>query len=287
TEKNLKDFRLKHNLQKPGDPIRVDHWTMRRLAEETASSPRASRGYLALALNFEMTGLMRILSFVTLAEGAGKFAAFNPNTDKQGLSYGIIQWAQKPKRLHEIVEAFQAAQPELFKSIFGASADAMVTHANLPKGGVDPATGETVDANFDLIRQPWKERFLNAALARPLQKIQIEKARAAFAAFIADLRTYATMIRSERGYGFMIDLGNQHGTTGAKRIYQAVFAVPVPPANEAEALEKISLESTRRVQLQYPPPAGATESREERATRERRDFFRRTTLLSTGDFNQN
>lgn len=287
TKKHLKDFRLKHNLQKPTDEPQVDHWTLHRLALEPAASPRASRGYLALALDVRMTGLMKVLSFVTLAEGAGKFAAFNENTDGQGLSYGLIQWAQRPGRLREIVGAFRDSQPVLFNGIFGGGANEMIAHTAKVKGGVnynsadpkDPTNGTTTDENFNLIRPPWKERFANASLSVPLQKIQVEIARQAFAAQIASLRTYATNIRSERGFAFMIDLGNQHGISGAQSVYQAVVTAAV---TEDEALAKVADESHRRVRNQY-----GEGSAEERGTRERRDFFRTTTLLSTADFNEN
>lgn len=279
TKENLKKFRIKHGLQKADGKLEIDHETLRRLVQEPATSPRASRGYLALALDIEITGLTRILSFVTLAEGAGKFAAFNANTDTQGLSYGIIQWAQRPGRLAEIVSAFQTGQPALFTSIFGASGADMITHTRRTNGGVKRPSGETLDKKFDLIRSPWKERFLNAALSVPLQKIQVSTATAAFRDMITNLRTYATNIRSERGYGFMLDLGNQHGIPGARKIYKRVVTAAM---TEDQALKALSDESHRLVLIQYPLPR-----RESISTRERRELFRTTTLLSTADFNEN
>jgi hypothetical protein len=278
TKENLKKFRIKHGLQTADAKVEIDHATLRRLAQEPATSPRASRGYLALALDIEITGLIRILSFVTLAEGAGKFAAFNANTDTQGLSYGIIQWAQRPGRLTEILVAFQTGQPELFNSIFGATGADMITHTRRVNGGVRRPSGETLNRNFDLIRSPWKERFLNAALSVPLQKIQVETAAAAFRATITNLRTYATAIRSHRGYGFMLDLANQHGDAGARSVYTRVVTAQM---TEDQALQAMSDESYRRVLVQYPLPRT-----EAAATRHRRELFRTTTLLSTADFNE-
>jgi hypothetical protein len=279
TKDNLKKFRIKHDLQKADGKLEIDHETLRRLAQEPAISPRASRGYLALAMDVEITGLVRILSFVTLAEGAGKFDAFNANTDTQGLSYGIIQWAQRPKRLAEIVSAYQTGEATLFVSEFGATGADMITHTKKRNGGIKRPSGETTDKKFDLIRNPWKDRFTNAARSVPFQKIQVTTALAAFTAAIADLRTYATKIRSQRGYGFMLDLGNQHGVPGAKRIYNKVVKTEM---NEDEALKAMQDESHRRVKVQY-----GDDSKEARATLERRELFRTTTLLSTGDFNEN
>ncbi len=278
TKANLKKFRIKHGLQKADGKLEIDHETLRRLVQEPAISPRASRGYLALALDVEITGLIRILSFVTIAEGAGKFNAFNPNTDSKGLSYGIIQWAQRPIRLAEIVSAYQTGDPTLFQSVFGASGANMIIHTRKPRGGVN-ASGQTTDRQFDLIRNPWKERFSKAALSVPFQKIQVSTAVIAFTAAIADLRTYAVKIRSHRGYGFMLDMGNQHGVTGAKSIYNKVVTAEM---NEEEALKAMTDESHRRLKVQY-----GDESNEANATLERRELFRTTTLLSTDDFNEN
>lgn len=293
TQKRIKEFRAKHGLSEP-NVAKVDHSMLRRLVEEPAVSPRASPGYLALALDFEMTGLRRVLSFVALAEGAGKFTAFNENTDKQGLSYGIIQWAQKPKRLVEIVRAFQGAantpQRALFEATFGAAANQMVAHSGKPFGGVNKETGKTTDDNFNLIKSPWKECFINAGLNKLFQKIQIQVAEAAFQALINDLRTYikiggVPIIRSERGYGFMIDLGNQHGQAGAKRIFQTKVTSVV---DEDAAMLAMTEESVRIVSVKYPPKPPKLKSNEQIATELRRKEFRETLLLSpTTDFNEN
>jgi hypothetical protein len=284
TTKHLKHFRLSHKLQKPDDPVEVDRKTLIHLVQNLAESPRSSIPYLALSLEIEINSLTNILSFITMAEGAGKFAAFNDNTDKQGLSYGIIQWAQKKTRLTDILLAFKNEQPALFSAVFGASASGMIVHTQKPFGGVHKDTGISTDDDFDLIKEPWKSRFKNAALQKPLQKIQVKIAQAAFRQLVTGFKNYAHKIRSERAYGFMLDLGNQHGPTGARSIYKAVVTELM---TEDQVLEALSKESVKRVKALYPPKEGEVESKEVISTRDRREFFRTTTLLSNDDFNEN
>src|SRR5215471_17457448 len=84
----------------------IDVQCLQALVQADASVPVASRGYLTLVLDIPYSGLAKILSVVAQMEGAGKFSALNLNTDKAGLSFGLIQWAQKPGRLTEILKAF-------------------------------------------------------------------------------------------------------------------------------------------------------------------------------------
>jgi hypothetical protein len=90
---------------KPAKPILLDSPKIVRLINEPPKSPRGRLGRLSISLEnadtFPITKELKLLSLVSLFEGG--FATLNRNTDKAGLSYGMIQWAQKPGRLHEIV----------------------------------------------------------------------------------------------------------------------------------------------------------------------------------------
>src|ERR1017187_5742117 len=87
----------------------VDFEMMKALIQTPAKKPIASRPYVTLALDFEWTGMTKIVTLTSVLEGLGSFGAMNLNSDKAGMSYGMIQWAQKPKRLHEILQAFSDA----------------------------------------------------------------------------------------------------------------------------------------------------------------------------------
>jgi len=115
-------------------------------------------------------------------EGAGEFAALNLNTDRAGLSFGLLQWAQKPGRLAERLAVFRTANTDQFAEIFGGSdtANRLMKRAPKTNGGISPAAGETTDPAFDLIREPWISRFRRAASSRAFQKVQVETAMASF-----------------------------------------------------------------------------------------------------------
>lgn len=297
TAASLKRFRLRHGLQGKNDAAKVDTPTLRKLVNEPARYPRVSRPYVTLALNLAFTGMMRVLSGVALGEGAGKFTAINRGRrDLQGLSYGIIQWAQRQGRLHDIVRAFQVRQPRRFRLIFGPDADAMVEHVKKPRGGLNEQ-GQTPEADkkFDLVER-WTQRFINAGRDRELQKIQIEVALAKFREIAADVRRFAPLIRTERGFAFMVDLANQHGS--GESIFKAVFAEGM---SEKTALEEMSKESVtravnnHRLRLKKLVEGGKmteeqskrNEKEFERGVTDRRKFFRTTPFFSDSDFNEN
>ena len=109
--------------------------------------------------------------------GSGKFGALNLNTDGAGLSFGLIQWAQRPGRLAEIVYAFCQAGAEDFARIFGygtlPTAQGLLAHIRKPNGGVDPASGTTTDPDFDLIYEPWVSRFRAACSLRHSARMRL------------------------------------------------------------------------------------------------------------------
>ena len=263
----------------------VDATTLRTLATaptETSANPTASRGYLTLTLDFPFTGMLRVMSITTEFEGGGRFAAQNRNTDRAGLSYGLIQWAQRPGRLHDIVSAFATEEPQLFASIFGDGdanlAQRMVAHTNRANGGVNATNGTTTDPAFNLITNPWTGRFSQAALAPALQRVQVRTALAAFNRSFQFFQGFATGITSERAVAFMLDVANQHGDAGARNIFRTVNQAQ-PNLSGAQLLTALANESVRRVAGQF----GAN-SPEARSTRNRRDAFRLTPLLSDSTF---
>jgi peptidoglycan hydrolase-like protein with peptidoglycan-binding domain len=257
----------------------VDGATLRALVDTPAESPTACRGYLTLALDFPFTGMLRVMSLTTQFEGSGKFTAQNRNTDGAGLSFGLIQWAQKPQRLNELLRAFRSAQPALFVGIFGDGsadrADRLVAHTARPRGGTDDA-GRTTDPAFDLVREPWTSRFREAGLHRELQRVQVAAALRAFETSLAAIRSFAPRVRSERGVAFLLDVANQHGDGGARSIFRAVDR---PGLTEPELLRAMEEESVRRVAARFGANSDHTAS-----TRNRRRAFRTTPFLSDGPF---
>ncbi len=222
----------------------IDQPALRKMIATPAVDARASRAYLTLVHRSPFTGLHKILSLVAQMEGAGRFAALNRNTDRAGASFGLIQWAQKPGRLAEVLEGMSAAAPEQFTTVFGAGnalvAEALLTHCRKQFGGLNPKTGETLNPAFNLVEEPWITRFRQAAGLFQFQVVQLELALTAFSKSCALIRQYARELVSERAIGFMLDVANQFGDAGAQKLYNRAHRDGM---READVLQEISEES--------------------------------------------
>ena len=100
----------------------------------------------------------RRLFIVTIILGNLRFDALNLNTDRARLSFGLLQWAQRPGMLGQLLSAIQQQQPAEFTRVFGGGdaelAQRLIEFTTQPSGGVDQM-GQTTDPAFDLIREPW------------------------------------------------------------------------------------------------------------------------------------
>jgi peptidoglycan hydrolase-like protein with peptidoglycan-binding domain len=268
-------FRKANGLAQTGA---VDPATLRKLIDLPAPEPVASRGYLALVLDFSWAGFVRLVSLTAQFEAAGCFTAMNRNTDRAGLSFGLIQWAQKPGRLAELARAFFAADAARFVQVFGAGdaalAKDLIAHLSRPRGGAD-ATGRTRDVRFDLVAEPWVSRFLAAGRDRGWQRVQLNQAIRAYQASFNRIRAFAPATRSERAIAFLLDLANQHGDAGAESICRRSLR---PGISEGDLLARMEAESLARVRKQFGDGA------EVASTRARRQAFRESALLSDGPF---
>lgn len=264
-------FRQQNQL---GDGTDLDAATLHKMVSTPAKDPRASTAYMALVLGFEATNMQKILSMVSQMEGAGKFAALNLNTDRAGLSFGVLQWAQRPGRLPELLNGMCAADRDQFVTVFGSGdssiADGLIVHCLKPSGGVDPSTGHTLNPSFDLVAEPWVSRFRQAALIARFQQVQIQLAFSCFQKSYAALQRFAADLCSERAVAFMIDVANQFGDGGAAKLYADVYQ---PGMTEPELLEEIANLTVERVGDAFK--AGV---------RARRDQYLHTSLLNDQPF---
>ncbi len=268
TRQAILEYRARAGL---GASPAVDAALVADLARRETPDPVACRGYLTLALDSEYTPLAGVLSLTCLCESGGRFACLNLNTDRQGLSFGIIQWAQRPGRLSEILREFHRREPAVFAEIAG-DGPGLVAWTSRANGGVDPRTGIALDGRWSLVEEPWKGRFERMGCRRELQKVQVAVALAAFEASLRRLQPAMPLISSQRGLAFLLDLANQHGEAGAGKIYRAVAR---PGMSEAEVLAAMEGESVRRVAAQYGQGTAEAAS-----TASRRAFFRTTPWLS-------
>lgn len=267
----IQSFRQSNGLPHSED---VDAEMIRKMIAVPAGDPRASSIYLSLVLGFSPAGMQRILGLVAQMEGVGKFAALNLNTDHAGLSFGIIQWAQRPGRLAEVLTAMSEADSNQFDSVFGGGdpgvAAALIAHCRKASGGVEPGTGASVNPCFNLTVEPWPSRFRQAALVARFQQVQVQLALASFTRSYSAIRRLAPELVSERSAGFCIDVANQYGDQGLANLFQAVNR---PGMSEMDVLEGIADLTVERIGDSFK--AGV---------RARRDHFLNTNLLSPDPF---
>lgn len=243
TERALKDFRVRHKLQKPADPVVADKTTLLKLIDESHADPRCSVAYVCLRLGIAYTGLLKAVTLVPVFESKAKFAEPNKNTDGAGLSYGILHWAQGRGRLAEIVQALRDGHPPevpeqkaLFEQTFGPEAGKMLTLIGdkRKRYGLKP-DGTAADRKFNLIAGDWLKAFEASARAEVWQKVQVYTALDRFRTALGVIRDYADpkIIDSERSVIFLLDLGNQYGdleNQGAQKLYErAVKENPKEP----------------------------------------------------------
>jgi hypothetical protein len=235
-----------------------------RPAENAVLGP----AYVPLVLNVQFTSMARFVWLTSLFETGGRFMRLNRNTDQCGLSFGILQWSQKSGQLHTFLRACCTREPALFAQIMGGTA--ILDYTGKANGGLGP-NGQALDPNFDLTTDPWKSRFDALGASRVLQHVQIDVAAEAYAASLTSVRQYATAIRSERSFAFLIDLANQFGAGRVKQFYQSSAA-----AGDTEPVILFKLENafTSIAAPQFEPQVRA-----------RREFFRTTTLLSDRPLN--
>lgn len=278
TEAALVAFQTEQNGHASGQ---LDGGTLRALAQAPALFPIAAQGYLALVLDIPWTGFTRLVALTAQFEAAGKFTARNRNTDRAGLSFGILQWAQKPGRLNGLLRAFERAQPEKFVAILGggdpAIASGLLAHTAKLKGGVTPL-GHTTDPAYDLVNDTWSARFIAAGRDPLWQRTQLHEAITAFRESCTVIRDCAPVGRSERALAFLLDVANQHGNGGLRNI---CAKCTTPGVTEAEFLQAVQDESVRRLKAQF-----GDASAEAASTLRRRTDFRTSRLLSDSVFQE-
>jgi hypothetical protein len=219
--------------------------------------------YVPLVLNVPFTPIARFVWLTSLFETGGAFATLNLNTDQCGLSFGILQWSQKPGQLHTFLNACYTREPAVWTQIMGGTE--ILDYTAKPNGGLD-VNGLAIDPNFELTKDPWKGGMEALGASPAIQRVQIDLATDAYAADLTRARQYAVGIQSERGFAFLLDLGNQFGAGRVARQYAANAA---PGDTEGAILLKLENVFTNIARPQFQPQVRA-----------RREFFRTTNLLS-------
>lgn len=239
------------------------------LLRDVVSRPAPKGGigpaYVPLVLNTAFTSIHRFIWLTALFETGGAFQMLNLNTDRCGVSFGILQWAQKPGQLHRILQACHDRAPDEWSRIMRESGASLLEWTAQPNGGVD-AKGLAPDPAFELTKDPWKSGLEALGASLIMQRVQLDFASETYRAELVRERTYARPATSERGFAFLLDLVNQFGPGRVEEHYREAARAA---ANELEILQTLE-----NVFVAIARPEFQAQ------VRARRQFFRTTKLLS-------
>ena len=198
----------------------VSKETLEALLEIEATNPIASQVYVTRKLDIEFTRYNRLACLVAIGEGQGAFTALCLNTDSAGLSVGLIQWAQRPGRLNELLDAIPKAS---LIAAMGteAIADEVLAHTALPSGGVQ-AIGKPTDPKLDYTKNDWPAKFKKLCLDTAVQAAQVTLAARGFETRKAKFDLLVSDAKSERLVAYLLDVVNQFESAAPKFLKQAV-----------------------------------------------------------------
>lgn len=155
-----------------------------------------------------MDWVERVIAAVSRHEGG--YASQNRNTDRAGLSFGIIQWSQRTGELGKLLARMQAADPELFAATFGPEWRTLLETTK--RGSLDPVGGAVLWA------EPWTSRFRRAGGEPVFQAVQRRLARDGEHFRAAEQTARALGVTTERALALFYDTAVQQGPGRARRV---------------------------------------------------------------------
>jgi hypothetical protein len=144
----------------------------------------------------------------------GSYDSLNLNLDGAGLSFGIIQWAQKVGNLGVLLAEMQRTDPQRFAATFGTDWQALLYVT--ARSSLEPVGGVV------LWREPWVSRFKAAGRDPVFIDVQNRLARQGHH-FQGALQAAAVFgVWTERALALFYDTAVQQGPAFAKRLAEKV-----------------------------------------------------------------
>jgi len=201
-----------------------------------------------------MDWIARVIARVMRHEGG--YDSLNRNTDGAGLSFGILQWAQKPGSLGKLLAAMQQADPAAFTRIFGASWQQLlaVTRA----GSLEPIDGAA------LWKRPWTARFKEAGRNEVFRAAQRRMAREGTHFQGAIKAAQIVGVATERSLALFFDTAVQQGPGAATKVatqvrdyLQRVGPSSVPYTDVLTAYAQLAADRCRSSTAPTRPPSSS------------------------------
>jgi hypothetical protein len=167
-------------------------------------------------------------------ESAGRYDSINPNRDGAGLSYGLINWAQKPGSLGELLAYLDSHDHARFVDLFGGGSgeQAALLLAATKGGGVNTING------VNLWSDPWLSRFKAAGADPVFKAAQHELAvngKYMRGAIDACNRIH---VYTDRALALAFDRCVQQGEGAVGKVARSLQASTLDDSSESERLRK-------------------------------------------------
>ncbi|WP_315763640.1 peptidoglycan-binding domain-containing protein [Bradyrhizobium sp. SZCCHNS2005] len=285
---------------------KVDHATISALRTAQETKVLITPAELIFTHGLKYTHFLKAIVLTGGRECRFDFTVMNRNSDRAGLSLGVLHWAQRPKRLAELIEFLRRRSPVWLNTnfvdlIFGGKSDMdrVIAHLRLGAAGLDKK-GWSKNPDLEFAQPPmavakyWPACFETLVGTPFAQAAMVEMAIKTFRKLYddsyadypgdetnlvgRDLKVYAPKLKSERAVIFALDMINQHG--GHVPTYYKNFDTGHPDATEQQILESLRKQAADfwLGQTDYSPEVRAKNAA---ADTGRRNFFLQTKNLSS------
>ena len=149
-----------------------------------------------------------IFAITAAFEGDG-FKNLTGNFDKQGISFGFLQWNFGQGSLPPVLKKMYDRDPAKFRDIFSSDTDYFLNVLNAKANEQMQFARQINDKNNKVI-EPWKSRFIKLGEYGAFQDVQIEFANNLFKQAKKAAGDYG--LKTQRGLALMFDIVVQNGS---------------------------------------------------------------------------
>jgi len=152
----------------------------------------------------------KIFNITGAFEGGDGFSNLSGNFDKQGISFGFLQWNMGQGSLQPLLKSMHAKNPAKFREIFKDGADQLLAVLNANNLQTQMNFARSINDSKNRIKPPWDSRFKALGKVPEFQDVQIEFAKNLLDKAKRLAEEYH--LRTERGLALMFDIVVQNGT---------------------------------------------------------------------------
>lgn len=142
------------------------------------------------------------------------FASLAGNFDKQGLSFGLLQWNIKSGTLQPLLKDFVSLFPTKFAEIFGDHAESIKNLLFKQSLESQMRLFISINNSTNHIIKPWKSYFAKLGNDPDMQAIQIRAAKTRLLIAAPQMSEFG--FKTERAFVFLFDIVTQHGQNWLK-----------------------------------------------------------------------